>query len=66
MGLPVKNLIHLTTPTAERKLLSADRRTIKIWDEQSGDLWTYIEPMVDLNFVTHCPDSGMILTANEV
>lgn len=66
MGLPVKNLIHLTTPTAERKLLSADRRTIKIWDEQSGDLWTSIEPMVDLNFVTHCPDSGMILTANEV
>ena len=66
MGLPIKNLIHLKTPTDERKLLSADKRIIKIWDEQSGDLWTSIEPMVDINFVTHCPDSGMILTANEV
>ncbi|KAK4453857.1 ribosome biogenesis protein ENP2 [Podospora aff. communis PSN243] len=65
MGLPIKNLIHLRTPTDERKLLSADKRIIKIWDEQSGDLWTSIEPMVDINFVTHCPDSGMILTANE-
>lgn len=66
MGLPIKNLIHLKTPTDERKLLSADKRIIKIWDEQSGDLWTSIEPLVDINFVTHCPDSGMILTANEV
>ncbi|KAK1755704.1 ribosome biogenesis protein ENP2 [Echria macrotheca] len=65
MGLPIKNLIHLKTSTEERKLLSADKRIIKIWDEQSGDLWTSIEPMVDINFVTHCPDSGMILTANE-
>ncbi|KAK3350138.1 WD40-repeat-containing domain protein [Lasiosphaeria hispida] len=65
MGLAIKNLIHLNTPTGDRKLLSADKRIIKIWDEQSGDLWTSIEPMVDINFVTHCPDSGMIMTANE-
>ncbi|KAL2150708.1 hypothetical protein VTH82DRAFT_7271 [Thermothelomyces myriococcoides] len=65
MGLPIKNLIHLKTPTEERKLLSADKRIIKIWDEQTGDLWTSVEPMVDLNFVTHVPDSGMLLTANE-
>ncbi|KAK3905246.1 WD40-repeat-containing domain protein [Staphylotrichum tortipilum] len=65
MGLPIKNLIHLKTPTEERKLLSADKRIIKIWDEQSGDLWTSVEPLVDLNHVTHIPDSGMILTANE-
>ncbi|KAL2018263.1 hypothetical protein VTK56DRAFT_1017 [Thermocarpiscus australiensis] len=65
MGLPIKNLIHLKTPTEERKLLSADKRIIKIWDEQTGDLWTSVEPLVDINFVTHCPDSGMLLTANE-
>ncbi|KAK3332007.1 WD40-repeat-containing domain protein [Cercophora scortea] len=65
MGLPIKNLIHLKTPTGERKLLSADKRIIKLWDEESGDLWTSIEPMVDINHVAHCPDSGMILTANE-
>ncbi|KAK4043136.1 WD40-repeat-containing domain protein [Parachaetomium inaequale] len=65
MGLPIKNLIHMKTPTEERKLLSADKRIIKIWDEQTGDLWTSVEPMVDLSHVTHVPDSGMILTANE-
>ncbi|KAL2197776.1 WD40-repeat-containing domain protein [Corynascus similis CBS 632.67] len=65
MGLPIKNLIHLKTPTEERKLLSADKRIIKIWDEQTGDLWTSVEPLVDLNHVTYVPDSGMILTANE-
>ncbi|KAK4190938.1 ribosome biogenesis protein ENP2 [Podospora australis] len=65
MGLPIKSLIHLKTPTEERKLLSADKRIIKIWDEHSGDLWTSIEPMVDINHVTHVPESGMILTANE-
>ncbi|KAH6640489.1 WD40-repeat-containing domain protein [Chaetomium tenue] len=65
MGLPVKNLIHLKTPTEERKLLSADKRIIKIWDEHTGDLWTSVEPLVELNHVTHIPDSGMILTANE-
>ena len=66
MGLPIKNIIHLKTPTEERKILAADKRIIKIWDEHSGDLWTSIEPLVDINFVAHCPDSGMLLTANEV
>ncbi|KAK4219945.1 ribosome biogenesis protein ENP2 [Rhypophila decipiens] len=65
MGLPIKNIIHLKTPTEERKLLAADKRIIKIWDEDSGDLWTSIEPTIDLNHVAHCPDSGMLLTANE-
>ncbi|KAK3941674.1 WD40-repeat-containing domain protein [Diplogelasinospora grovesii] len=65
MGLPIKNLIHMKTPTEERKLLSADKRIIKIWDEQTSDLWTSIEPTVDINFVAHCPGSGMLLTANE-
>ncbi|KAL0469928.1 WD40-repeat-containing domain protein [Neurospora intermedia] len=65
MGLPIKNIIHLTTPTEEKKLLTADKRIIKLWDEQSGDLWTSIEPTVDINHVAHVPDSGMLLTANE-
>ncbi|KAJ4293729.1 Small ribosomal subunit biogenesis [Collariella sp. IMI 366227] len=65
MGLPIKNLIHMKTPTGERKLLSADKRIIKIWDEETGDLWTSVEPLVDLSHVTHIPDTGMILTANE-
>ncbi|KAL6865777.1 Small ribosomal subunit biogenesis [Amphichorda felina] len=64
-GFPVKNLIHMTTSSQEKKILSADKRIIKIWDEANGDPWTSVEPVVDLNDVTWCKDSGMILTANE-
>ena len=46
MGYPIKQLIHMTTASDERKILSADKRTIKIWDEADGKPWTAIEPVV--------------------
>ena len=64
-GFPVKKLIHMTTSSSEKKVLSADKRIIKIWDESNGDPWTSVEPIVDINDVTWCPNTGMILTANE-
>lgn len=64
-GFPVKKLIHMTTASQERKILSADKRIIKIWDEANGDPWTSVEPIVDLNDVAWCKNTGMILTANE-
>lgn len=64
-GYPIKNLIHATNRSGERKVISADKRIIKIWDEETGDPWTSIEPTVDINFVAWCKDSGMLLTANE-
>ncbi|KAF2657780.1 hypothetical protein K491DRAFT_776986 [Lophiostoma macrostomum CBS 122681] len=70
-GYPIKNLIYLTPSTSTRastsepKLLSADKRIIKIWDPRNGDPWTSVEPAVDLNHVEWVPDSGMLLTANE-
>ena len=51
--------------TAEPKVMSADKRIIKLWDPQSGQPWTSVEPAVDLNHVAWIPDSGMLLTANE-
>lgn len=50
---------------APDKLLSADRKSVKIFDSNSGNLWTSVEPAVDLNHVEWVPDSGMLLTANE-
>lgn len=53
----VKNLIYLNSGTSSRaqtsepKLLSADKRIIKIWDPRNGDPWTSVEPAVDLNHV---------------
>ncbi|KAI0392274.1 WD40 repeat-like protein [Xylariaceae sp. FL0594] len=64
-GFPIKNLIHMTTASSERKLLSSDKQLIKINEESTGQTWTSIEPVVDINFTTWVKDTGMILTANE-
>lgn len=70
-GYPIQTLIYLSSSistraqTAEPKMLSADKRIIKIWDQRDGSPWTSVEPAVDINSVAWCKDSGMILTANE-
>ncbi|MCJ1269829.1 hypothetical protein MMC22_009722 [Lobaria immixta] len=70
-GYPIQTLIFLASSTNSRaqnnesKILSADKRIIKIWDSHSGAPWTSVEPAVDLNSVAWCKDSGMLLTANE-
>lgn len=68
---PIKSLRYLTSSASSRgaasedKIMSADKRIIKLWDARSGDPWTSVEPAVDLNHVEWVPDSGMLLTANE-
>lgn len=70
-GFPVHTLQFLQPSTATReatmdpKIMSADKRIIKIWDPRDGTPWTSVEPAVDINSVAWCKDSGMLLTANE-
>ena len=70
-GYPIHTLTYLSSSmtkraqTTEPKILSADKRIIKIWNQHDGSAWTSVEPFVDINSVAWCPDSGMILTANE-
>lgn len=70
-GYPIQTLMYLASATssreqtAEPKILSADKRIIKIWNPQDGSPWTSVEPAVDINCVAWCKDSGMLLTANE-
>ncbi|KAI1907272.1 Small ribosomal subunit biogenesis [Ophidiomyces ophidiicola] len=70
-GYPIHTLDFLTPSTGTRqqttdpKILSSDKRIIKIWDARDGTPWTSVEPAVDINSVAWCKDSGMILTANE-
>ena len=64
-GYPIKTLMHMTTSSQEKKILSADKRIIKLWDEADGKAWTSVEPAVDINSVAWCKQSGMVLTANE-
>ncbi|KAK5945937.1 Small ribosomal subunit biogenesis [Knufia obscura] len=68
---PIQHVQFLTPNSTTRsadsnpKILSADKRILKIWEESSGTPWTSIEPDVDINCTAWCPDTGMILTANE-
>lgn len=70
-GYPIHHLEYLNfssstkASTTEPKVMSADRRIMKIWDEKDGAPWTSVEPSVDINSVAWCRDSGMFLTANE-
>lgn len=62
---PIQSLKYLDSGMSSDKIMSADKRIIKIWDAESGDAWTSVEPAVDINHVEYIPNSGMILTANE-
>ncbi|KAF2452878.1 hypothetical protein BDY21DRAFT_382502 [Lineolata rhizophorae] len=71
-GYPVHTLSFLCpstasaqAPTTSPKILTADKRIIKLWEPDTGAPWTSVEPAVDLNHVAWVPDSGMLLTANE-
>ncbi|KAI9818770.1 MAG: hypothetical protein M1827_007590 [Pycnora praestabilis] len=70
-GYPIQTLTFLNSSTSSRaqtsepKILSADKRIIKIWNQRDGTPWTSVEPAVDMNSVAWCKDSGMLLTANE-
>ena len=70
-GYPVQDVQFLTPSTASRntttdaKIMSCDKRILKIWDESDGSPWASVEPSVDINCVAWCKDSGMFMTANE-
>ncbi|GKZ19542.1 hypothetical protein AbraIFM66951_011255 [Aspergillus brasiliensis] len=70
-GFPIHTLkflqpsTHTREQTLDPKIMSADKKIIKIWDPRDGKPWTSVEPAVDINSVAWCKDSGMLLTANE-
>lgn len=70
-GFPIHTLQFLESSSATReatmepKIMSVDKRIIKLWDPRDGAPWTSVEPAVDINSVAWCKDSGMLLTANE-
>uniref|UniRef100_A0ABK0LEG4 Nucleolar protein 10 n=1 Tax=Rattus norvegicus TaxID=10116 RepID=A0ABK0LEG4_RAT len=61
-GLPIKS-VHFQDSLD--LVLSADSRIVKMWNKDSGKIFTSLEPEHDLNDVCLYPSSGMILTANE-
>ncbi|XP_045435705.1 nucleolar protein 10 isoform X2 [Pipistrellus kuhlii] len=61
-GLPIKS-VHFQNSLD--LILSADSRIIKMWNKNSGKIFTSLEPEHDINDVCLYPNSGMLLTANE-
>ena len=61
-GLPIKS-VHFQDSLD--LVLSADSRIVKMWNKDSGKIFTSLEPEHDLNDVCLYPSSGMLLTANE-
>ncbi|KAI9183483.1 Small ribosomal subunit biogenesis [Blastocladiella emersonii ATCC 22665] len=46
-------------------VISADKKIIRMWNRDSGKLFTSIEPPTDINDVCVVPDSGMLFVAGE-
>ncbi|TFK14258.1 Nucleolar protein 10 [Platysternon megacephalum] len=61
-GLPIKS-IQFQDPLG--LIISADSRIIKMWNKDTGKIFTSMEPEHDINDVCLYPNSGMLLTANE-
>ena len=59
---PIKSIKY---HSASRKMITADKKIIKIWDQQSGSLFTNIEPKAHVNDVETVGDSGLIFAPLE-
>uniref|UniRef100_A0A3B5AXC4 Nucleolar protein 10 n=1 Tax=Stegastes partitus TaxID=144197 RepID=A0A3B5AXC4_9TELE len=46
-------------------VVSADSKIIKIWNKDTGKLFSSIQPQANINDVCIYPNSGMLFTANE-
>ncbi|TPX38892.1 hypothetical protein SeMB42_g06555 [Synchytrium endobioticum] len=61
-GFPIKNV---SFHTATDNVISADTKTLKIWNHYDTKLFTSIEPTHDINDICAVDNSGLILVANE-
>ncbi|KAJ3415165.1 Nucleolar protein 10 [Chytridiales sp. JEL 0842] len=60
-GLPIKSIkFH---PTGN--VLSADSKVVRIWNKDSGKLFTAVEPPYDINDICIQDDTGILFIANE-
>lgn len=59
--LPIKSIIY----HKNNRLVTSDSKIVKIWDHNSGENFTSIEPGVPINDTCVYQDSGLIFLANE-
>ncbi|TRZ02655.1 hypothetical protein DNTS_024393 [Danionella cerebrum] len=61
-GLPIKSLQFHNSMDL---VMSADSKIIKMWNKDTGKVFSSIEPKAGINDVCLYPGSGMLFTANE-
>lgn len=61
-GLPIKSIQFQDQLDL---VLSADSKIIKMWNKDTGKIFSTLEPEHDINDVCLYPNSGMLFTANE-
>ena len=59
-GLPIKDIKY-----HRGYVVSADAKIIKLWEADSGKVFTNIQPAADVNDVAVCADSGMLFAGLE-
>mmetsp|Transcript_31097 Transcript_31097/g.81477 ORF Transcript_31097/g.81477 Transcript_31097/m.81477 type:complete len:719 (-) Transcript_31097:51-2207(-) len=61
-GLPIKTVKH---HPESGNIISADAKGIKVWDQHTGENFTSLEAVADINQVCVVPGSGLMFAANE-
>jgi len=64
-GTPIVDLKYHTAADGSRRVVSTDRRVIKVWDPVSGANYTSVEPGQEINDVCIWDRTGLIITAME-
>lgn len=65
-GYDISKIIWLDENSSDSdKILTTDKRIIKVWDRNTGKPFASMEPSVDINDVEYIKDSGMFFVANE-
>lgn len=64
-GLPIKTLDFHSTSNEHDLVMSLDEKVLKLWDRNSGETFTAIQPEKDLNSFCTVPKTGMVFVTNE-
>ena len=64
-GFPIIDLKYHNSVDGVRRLVSTDKKVVKIWDERTGDPYTSIEPGYEINDLCMWDNTGLMMLAME-
>jgi len=64
-GFPIIDLKYHNSVDGVRRIVSTDKKIVKIWDERTGTPYTSIEPGYDINDVCLWDSTGLMMIALE-